>query len=296
MNQALARAMMPALLALVGCSAFAAEPAPEASADLVAATASKIPCSSCHTDLTKNYVMSRHGVTDDTRTPGTNCMTCHGETLRHMSNPVKEKPQFTFKRDAQGFMDEESRAAADKVCTSCHNTTDQKHWAGSTHQRNGVACVSCHSNHKADIAVEKKTSTALCLSCHSDQKSNLFKTSTHPLLDGQMNCVSCHNPHGTKSGGEFLMKKETVNDTCFSCHPGKRGPFAYPHQPVTENCGNCHNPHGSNKGSMLKMRDDMLCESCHQKHHPEVARRVGCQSCHNQVHGSNTLSGTGLTN
>lgn len=290
MTKAFARAMLPALLALVGFSAYAAEPAVQETADPIAAAVKQNPCSSCHADVTKNYLMSRHGVADG-KTPGNNCATCHGETLRHMSNPAKEKPQFTFKRDAKGFMDEESRAAADKVCTSCHNKADQKHWAGSTHQRNNVACVSCHSSHKADVALNPKTSTALCLSCHTDQKSNLFKTSTHPLLDGQMNCVSCHNPHGTKTGGEFLMKRETVNDTCYGCHPGKRGPFIYPHQPVTENCGECHNPHGSNKGSMLKMRGDMLCQSCHDRSHGGGAP---CQSCHTQVHGSNSPAGKAL--
>lgn len=280
----LASALFAGLLAF-GLSAHAAD---TKAVDPVADQVSKIPCSTCHADLVKDYVKGHHGNLHNTKAPGNDCASCHGETLRHMSNPVKEKPQFTFKLDKQGFMDEKSRAESDKVCTSCHKDAEKKHWAGSAHQRAGLACVSCHNNHKPDISINKKTSTAQCLSCHQEMKADLFKTSTHPLLDGQMNCVSCHNPHGTKAGGEALMKKQTVNETCFTCHPGKRGPFVYPHQPVTENCANCHNPHGSNKAPMLKARGDQLCMSCHRNAHMrEPARKVGCTSCHTAIHGSN---------
>lgn len=281
--------------AIAGTTQAAEATSPSATTASVQSIQSKVPCAQCHGDLTKHYLMSKHSVNPNG--PGLNCATCHGEVLRHMSNPMKEKPQFTFAKSKDGLFDEASRAAADKVCTSCHNKDAQRHWEGSIHQQNGVACVSCHTNHKADIALNPKTNTALCLSCHKDQKANLFKSSTHPILSGQMNCVSCHNPHGTKAGGEALLNKDTVNDTCFTCHPGKRGPFVHPHQPVTEDCGNCHNPHGSNKGAMLTMRTPALCISCHAgAHHNDAAtNRTSCLTCHNQVHGSNNANGKGLT-
>ncbi len=276
-------------LGVLASSAFAAD-APAASTSEV-----KSPCFACHTDIAKSYVHSRHAVKDG-RAPGDNCATCHGEVLRHMSNPAKEKPQFTFKKDAKGFMTEEELKASNKVCTSCHNASTQMHWMGSTHERNNVACVTCHSSHKADIATNTKTSTALCISCHASQKADMFKVSSHPLLSGQMNCVSCHNPHGTKAGGNALLKKDNTNDTCYTCHPGKRGPFLHAHQPVTEDCSNCHNPHGSNKISMLKMRDEALCRSCHNDHHNlSTGQNTGCTTCHNKIHGSNNVGGKALT-
>lgn len=256
------------------------------------ATDSKSPCLTCHVDAGKHYANTRHAVKDG-RTPGDNCATCHGETLRHMSNPTKEKPQFTFKKDVKGFMYEKTLAESNAVCTSCHKGSTQKHWAGSEHESAQVGCVSCHSSHKADIALNPKTSTALCISCHTDQKANLFKTSTHPLLSGQMSCVSCHNPHGAGAGSEKLLKTTNKNDTCFTCHPGKRGPFAHAHEAVTEDCGNCHNPHGTNRTAMLKQNDPMLCLSCHATGHHNAATnekaltRAGCLTCHPRVHGSN---------
>lgn len=252
------------------------------------------PCATCHKDVAKNLVMTRHGVTADARTPANNCMMCHGEALRHMSNPMKNKPQYTFKKDKKGFSKGEQ---ADKACIACHKGSEQTHWAGSTHQQNDVACVSCHSVHKADIALNNQTSTALCLSCHNNEKQNLFKMHNHPLLSGQMNCVSCHNPHGNVVSGETLMKKRTVNETCYQCHADKHGPFLNKHQPVTEDCTNCHAPHGSNKEGMLKMRTTQLCMSCHADAH-DFANEQGvltgnCLSCHSAIHGSNAPTSAG---
>ncbi len=279
------------VLVMLGLGAFSFN----ASAATPAAV-DKTPCYSCHPDAVKHYANTRHAVKDG-RTPGDDCATCHGEVLRHMSNPAKEKPQFTFKKDVKGFMDEKTLAESNKVCTSCHKGSTQKHWAGSTHESAQVGCVSCHSSHKADIALNPKTSTALCLSCHPDQKANLFKTSTHPLLSGQMNCVSCHNPHGTSAGSEALLKGKDKNDTCYTCHPGKRGPFVHPHEAVTEDCGNCHNPHGTNRISMLKANDPMLCTTCHANshHNTEVDTRNGCLTCHPRIHGSNAVGGARFT-
>ena len=61
--------------------------------------------------------------------------------------------------------------------------------------------------------------------------------------EGQMACSDCHNTHG--SIGPALMKRDTVTETCYTCHAEKRGPFVHQHQPVTDNCANCHNPHDS---------------------------------------------------
>lgn len=288
---AFAGAVALALSLLTG-GAAAAETDAKA-ADTTAEALKNIPCAACHADLTKKYLTGRHGGTIDARAPGANCSTCHGEVLRHMANPMKEKPQVTFKKDVKGFMTPEAQKAADAACTSCHKDASQTHWAQSTHAENGVACVTCHNNHKPDVATRKETSTALCLSCHAEKKADLFKHSGHPLLDGQMNCVSCHNPHGDKPAGEGLLKEGTVNETCFACHPGKRGPFLFNHEPVTEDCTLCHAPHGSNKSPMLNLRDPQLCQSCHPASHHDMAekKRQGCTSCHGRIHGSNSPFG-----
>ena len=104
MHRALQKVLLPLGLFVCAAPLWAAQTADEG-------LTKSVPCAACHQDLTKNYFMSRHGVTADSRTPGKNCSTCHGETLRHMSNPMKEKPQFTFKKDVNGFMSEENLKA-----------------------------------------------------------------------------------------------------------------------------------------------------------------------------------------
>ena len=84
-----------------------------------------------------------------------------------------------------------------------------------------------------------------------------------------MACSDCHNPHG--SAGPKLLAKNTVNETCYTCHAEKRGPFLWEHQPVNEDCTNCHTPHGSNITPLLKSRPPFLCDECHDGPHNSQA-------------------------
>jgi DmsE family decaheme c-type cytochrome len=124
-----------------------------------------------------------------------------------------------------------------------------------------------------------------------------------------MTCTDCHNPHD--GSNDFLLARSTVNDTCYTCHAEKRGPFLWEHAPVTEDCTLCHNAHGSNHAALLKQRSPLLCQQCHSiALHPSApyttesvdnvwAQRFllgkSCTNCHSQVHGSNHPSGVTIT-
>jgi DmsE family decaheme c-type cytochrome len=127
-----------------------------------------------------------------------------------------------------------------------------------------------------------------------------------PVGEGKMECTSCHSPHG--SANEKLLIASSVNETCFSCHTEKRGPFLWEHAPVVENCANCHDSHGSNKEKMLKVARPRLCQQCHAgTGHPTQPRIVGrpsdvpfvfnraCSNCHFNIHGSNHPAGAFFT-
>jgi DmsE family decaheme c-type cytochrome len=100
-----------------------------------------------------------------------------------------------------------------------------------------------------------------------------------------------------------LLVKSTLNDTCYTCHAEKRGPFVWEHEPTRESCANCHTPHGSNQRNLLNSRDPFLCLGCHSYGgHVNLPRynRVGssyggCTSCHITTHGSNHPSGAKFT-
>ena len=114
-----------------------------------------------------------------------------------------------------------------------------------------------------------------------------------------------------------MLVKATLNETCYTCHTEKRGPFLWEHPPVREDCANCHTPHGSIHTPLLKARGPWLCQECHlATFHPSTAYsgtsippapgiapisppdRVlanNCLNCHSQVHGSNHPSGARKT-
>ena len=278
-------------------------------------------CTRCH-DASDNAAVlaigkTMHGTMADSRAPS--CTSCHGESEPHINKPegVTERPQpdRTFGKHSKTPPGERNDA-----CLTCHQKdAARSHWMGSIHQARDVACSSCHQVHAgADKVRDKRTQPEVCFACHKEQRAQINRPSRHPIPEGKMGCSDCHNAHG--SVGPKLMKRDTVNDTCYTCHMEKRGPFVHPHEPVNEDCGNCHNPHGTVAESMLKVRPPFLCHQCHTPHGPQVAQlrgqgqppailgattsgksginytqARGCASCHTQVHGTNNPTPTNPT-
>ena len=260
------------------------------------------------------------------RTP--TCITCHGPSPTHVKKPegVKDRPAPDRIFGKKTTLSAEQRSA---VCQDCHQKgPKQMLWTGSRHQNEDLACNSCHKVHTNKEKVFSKVEQAdVCFTCHKAQRTQINLISRHPIPEGKMTCSDCHNVHG--SVGPALAKKDSTNETCYTCHAGKRGPFVNQHEPVAENCATCHNPHGSVIPGMLVSRPPMLCQSCHT---PHVAGGVGalggqpgvytkapgqvqplitnttsgknvvqlwqgrsCMNCHTQVHGSNNPSATNPT-
>src|SRR5207247_3589645 len=129
----------------------------------------------------------------------------------------------------------------------------------------------------------------------------------HPIREGKMNCVQCHDPHGMdihKPAGGLMMAR--LNETCAQCHREQARPFVFEHEALREGCTVCHQPHGSINAKMLVQRDNNLCLKCHaqipgadstfgtkifigKSEHTANLRLGSCWSsgCHVSVHGSN---------
>ena len=144
----------------------------------------------------------------------------------------------------------------------------------------------------------------ISLRSNAADKDLFFETSIAPILN--KHCSDCHNPHG--SNGDAMLNRQSVNETCYTCHAEKRGPFAQEHEPVADNCLNCHTPHGSNHDNLLTVASPMLCQQCHDRsrgHGQELWNpndlgseryQIGnaCGNCHTQVHGSNSRGARSL--
>ena len=272
-------------------------------------------CTTCHAAQMTIY-QTKHGVKGDARTPG--CQSCHGENAAHRQDPSKNSPEVVFGAQSKRLSPVEKR---NEACLACHesNVLPRPYWSGSQHERRGLACTDCHEVHNPNPKVfNKLTQPEVCFGCHKTQRAQVHRFSRHPILEGKVTCSNCHNPHG--SPGPTLLVKNSVNETCYTCHAEKRGPFLWEHAPVVDDCTNCHTPHGSNLTPLLKTRAPMLCQNCHTGDHaknlysganlpngnvttgggrialgsqspPAQGNSRSCLNCHSVIHGSNHPAG-----
>jgi len=210
------------------------------------------------------------------------------------------------------------------ACADCHANITRV-FPASPHARlhlenGGMAgqygCESCHGPGSQHIAqagrggldkfiINPGKDPQACLQCHLEVQAEFHLPQHHPVLEGKMNCVQCHDPHGMdimKPAGGLAMAR--LNETCAQCHREQTRPFVYEHPAMREGCTVCHNPHGSINAKMLTEPDSNLCLRCHaQVPGPTVAGRIyiggrdhtaslafgSCWTagCHTAVHGSN---------
>ena len=271
-------------------------------------------CMSCHREgrdrAAHEVFLGPMGISGAEKSPfaegSHDCETCHGPSASHR----KKNEDGTRPSPAVSFAKGTPTGPQNEVCLGCHDGGNMIHWFGSMHEEEEVACVSCHAVHAArDPVFDKLAQQERCFACHPRTRAATFMASSHPLRFGEMTCSDCHNPHD--GANDYLLTRSTVNDTCYTCHAEKRGPFLWEHAPVSEDCSLCHNPHGSNQQALLIQRPPLLCQQCHSPGgHPATAYTSesednsfqnrfllaqSCTNCHSQVHGSNHPSGVSGT-
>lgn len=264
-----------------------------------ASSAEARACAECHEETVQRFASQPHGraFAFDARHGNASCASCHGDGARHIE--TGEPGDIVALRRV-------GSREVERTCLSCHKGHSQSAaWAGSTHQRRGVACVDCHSIHAEapptlELAAARQNES--CYRCHANVRAEMRKVSHHPVREGKMSCLSCHEPHGSTTKGS--LRASSVNELCYDCHTEKRGPFLWEHAPVRENCTTCHSPHGSNHLKLQKTSVPFLCQQCHlNTRHPgtlydattlagaaRASNRIfnrACLDCHAAVHGSN---------
>lgn len=210
----------------------------------------------------------------------------------------------------------------DKACADCH-TNITRIFPTSPHARLQVeplqmagqsGCESCHGPGSKHVAlggagkqyiVNPGKNPEACFLCHSEIQAEFHLPQHHPVTEGKMNCVQCHDPHGRDimkpAGGLGLAR---LNESCGQCHREQTKPVIFEHPAMREGCASCHNPHGSINLKLLTVRDSNLCLRCHAQvqgagrgtlyignvNHSAFLRFGTCWTagCHVAVHGSNT--------
>lgn len=236
-------------------------------------------CLQCHDGAEVSFVKAAHG--------GTDCVSCHRGADAHIDDPSLENAPT--KPDAAR-------------CLSCHQKSGsgRMNWTFSDHGQAKVECRECHGIHQPR-PIDAKTKalqirdarSEMCASCHVEIAPRLNMLSHHPVKEGAVTCMSCHDPHGSAA-----TKLEQWNATCTGCHQAVRGPHTFEHPPVVEDCTQCHNPHGSPNRRLLEIAQPMACLQCHSladNRHGQTGSagsRIGgaalrsCTTCHSAIHGS----------
>ncbi len=208
-----------------------------------------------------------------------------------------------------------------RACFDCH-TNYVRVFPSSPHARVHLetaklvgltGCESCHGPGSKHVAagggrgrfiVNPGKDPAACLECHLETAAQFHLPQRHPVIEGKMNCVQCHDPHGLdifKPAGGLWMAR--ADESCASCHREQTKPVVFPHEGLREGCTACHQPHGSVNAKMLAQPDGNLCLRCHAQvqgaaagqlvigaiNHTTFVSRGTCWSsgCHTAVHGSN---------
>jgi DmsE family decaheme c-type cytochrome len=298
-------ALVGVAVLLAGSHAFAQKAAPPAGW-------SATDCQSCHDKAAgPAFQKTKHASSDQS------CASCHTGVAEHMKGQMggdKNAPTPSLKTLTARQIND--------TCLKCHEKNNQLSYDSSMHSRRNVACTSCHGIHEyASVKAQLKTKTDAegCYTCHKSARALSMRTSHHPVREGKMGCASCHNPH--EGNRPKMLKADSVNELCYTCHTEKRGPFLFEHAPVREDCASCHEPHGSNHKRLLKNKAPNICWNCHLtgsghfgsgdnynnekggvpvaptgavSGYPTMGSRFvekSCKNCHVNLHGSNSPQG-----
>jgi predicted CXXCH cytochrome family protein len=275
-------------------------------------------CKDCHEDQFKAFSHTTHSrlaASSSWKGKVTGCESCHGPGKAHAEEGDPKKI-ISFKT--------KTSKETSETCLGCHaGKEEHNNFRRGEHWRNDVGCTDCHTSHSTvargdnpgsntlvseakrrnpdllSVNMLRGSEPQLCIGCHTETKAQFSRPFHHKVLEGQMKCSDCHNPHG---GFELKQARlSTGADAgCLKCHTDKQGPFVFEHAPLKiEGCSSCHTPHGSaNEKLLARSRVRQLCLECHSNaheigapdtpnfHNQATLRYQNCTTCHVKIHGS----------
>ncbi len=208
-----------------------------------------------------------------------------------------------------------------ETCATCHeevvkNYRLESHYGTSLEEGEkikGEACESCHGpgslhvDGSSDKSKIIRYSPERCFACHADKKAQFQLQYHHPVPEGQMTCLDCHEMHNADRAVHSPTSLERSSDEkCFKCHKEMKGPFVFEHDAMREGCTTCHEPHGAVYTKLLVADDNALCLRCHWEPNANntatgnlggvphgsggnyfIGNGEECVDHHRSVHGSN---------
>ncbi|MBD3333437.1 hypothetical protein GF356_11365 [candidate division GN15 bacterium] len=250
-------------------------------------------CLLCHEGYQSGLEASGHQLSSQIESSGVliGCVSCHSGGAEHVDDPMLDnigRPQMMTKGEVT------------PMCAACHQPHTQSGTVGfDPHLGMDINCVDCHTIHGSTQEILRAEQSDLCGKCHVDAVGQFQLRTNHPLADGYIECVSCHDFTG-ENAPQF---GHGGNVNCFQCHPEQSGPYRYEHQATSSfaaeghGCTGCHEPHGSPNDRLLNQPGNGLCFQCHaypaghRVAHDGIAQGIDCMECHSAVHGSHDNPG-----
>ncbi|HYP27675.1 MAG TPA: NAD(P)-binding domain-containing protein [Blastocatellia bacterium] len=175
-------------------------------------------------------------------------------------------------------------------CGDCHTTQAFRPAIYDAHEREGMGCTACHTEHEGTDSEMGLMSYGLCANCHNGSyeiktgeragsplaiphggvtgypKANgtwQWKLSAEQVkrkgLPGYVATLSPHDQfHGVHQLGRMKDRM-----TCKDCHSGTRGSAIYRDSPRDE-CAKCHGVASVSEGRVERVQAN--CNGCHQQH------------------------------
>lgn len=188
-----------------------------------------------------------------------------------------------------------------EMCAECHEDQARRyqltsHFGTSVaegEEATGEACESCHGagslhvEEQGNPAKIVRYSSDRCFVCHVDKKAEFQLQYHHPVPEGRMECIDCHDPHGEDVKAWSKTSILGPGEKCFRCHKEMKGPYVFEHDALREGCQVCHNPHGAPYDKMLIADQTVVCLRCHW----EVASNTTLAPFGAVTHGAGGLDG-----
>ncbi|KAA0258915.1 hypothetical protein FHQ18_02925 [Deferribacter autotrophicus] len=294
-------------------------------------------CFSCHLDknIVKNKVIDKQKYNHPVyvKTKFDTSLPVFGKTVAYFSEfyfDTKKREYITCATchnshiKSKNFLREDVKNSS--LCLDCHK--DKNSVVNSSHGKNDLNCLSCHKVHNSknkNLLIDKVDN--ICLDCHKSggvAEKKLVGKNSHPvdilpkikipkdmkLVNGKIECITCHEPHKAGTKNKFLRTDpKNLDIFCYKCHGDKQEIIDSEHDfrdsKQSELCSNCHVPHNAKNTKFLFSKEiaennaNSFCIICHEKNgiakekvvvmiHPigevktkkDILNELTCISCH----------------